>query len=181
MDCGSAQPERSRAGGVNAVLLCPGPSLFDVRIGELDRKTIIAVNRAAIISRVGADWWAVSDWPMARDNRHVLVGRPQWFAPRDIMSRLGINGVAMEDLQYPTACAYTACRALVLAHRLGAERIDVYGADWTDEPDADGVTFTGNNRDARRWKVERETWDAVSLWLQGQGVTVNRVVRNGDL
>ena len=63
----------------------------------------------------------------------------------------------------------------VLAHYLGAKRVDVYGADWTDEPDFDGVSVTGNRRDAERWRQERDIWHKLTAHLAERGTVVERI------
>jgi hypothetical protein len=169
---------------MRVALLCPGPSLSNWPVetfAEYDLR--IAVNRA--ILKYQCEWWAAADWPMVKKNNPSfpvkLWTNPDTFTHlcglRDLFANLELHSFfeAKGSVAESRWVGKTATAALVLAVRLGAKSIDVYGADWTDQPDFDGVMFDGTNRSAGRWEGERDVWDR--LCNEFNGVTVTR--RNG--
>lgn len=92
--------------------------------------------------------------------------------------RASCHTVTTEELRdgcpVPSFGLYTATAALVLLARLGATRVSVYGADWTDAPDFDGVA-AGENRTETRWNRERAIWGEVVEWMRGRGCEVERI------
>lgn len=74
--------------------------------------------------------------------------------------------------------SFSATAALIVAAHLGGKTIDVYGADWTDEPDFDGksINLNPHERNEARWKTERQIWVAVVNYLATEGVEVNRKI-----
>lgn len=74
--------------------------------------------------------------------------------------------------------SFSATAALIVAAHLGAKVIDVYGADWTNQPDFDGksINLAPHERAPERWKEERQIWDAVGGYLTSQGISVNRIL-----
>lgn len=158
---------------MTAIVLCPGPSL--AKVSPPFSALTIGVNRAVLAH--SCDWWVYKDWQLWRDYSGECLGDPSICTLREVLERFGLEGQAIESLICPVDkwSLFTAPVALVLAATIGAKRIDVYGADWTDEPDYDGVIAAGCRRDEDRWKQEREIWTGVVDWLKGGGITVNRI------
>jgi hypothetical protein len=160
---------------MNVALLCPGPSLANLTEAPKADVTI-GVNRAAC--RFPCQWWAATDYPLIRDWQHAVLGDPRLLTKRqtwiDLRHRLKFSDVLLLDSLECLVKGWdvkTATASLVLAGTLGATRIDVYGADWTDAPDFDGTTVVGTDRGAQRWDEERATWNAVIAHL---GIPVKR-------
>jgi hypothetical protein len=160
---------------MNVALLCPGPSLATLEESPPADITI-GVNRAAC--RFPVTWWAATDYPLIRGWGGAILGNPKLFTRRqtwlDVRRRINPPTVMFtEALSCPVKGwdVKTATAALVLAGNLGATRIDVYGADWTDAPDFDGVEVVGTDRKPQRWDEERATWHAVIAHL---GIPVTR-------
>lgn len=165
---------------MKAALLCPGPSLaktFDPGFSGLR----VGVNYAAV--GYPCDVWAAPDYPMVRDNHAKVLGTPKWLTRRqtaiDIGKRVRFTDVVhTEDLSCPWKpfTLKTATCAMVLLATLGATDVKVYGADWKpDAPDFDGVQ-RGEDRSAERFRVEREIWEKVVEWMNGKGITVERII-----
>jgi hypothetical protein len=122
---------------------------------------VIGVNRAPIIT-AGAvcDWWAVMDYPLVRDYRRQVPGSPKVLTTQRILERFALPGRSIESLgKLPDS--YTAVAAAFLAMDLGCQCIDLYGADWTTAPDADGVELPGTMRTPKRWGREMKAWSQV--------------------
>lgn len=159
---------------MHVTVLCPGPSLVRTFAGF--GGLTIGVNRAAIA--YGCDWWAALDSPLIIDGEQPS-GSPRLFTSRETFDRLVRNrspwadrmGAVADDLLPPEWRIFTAPAALALAAYLGATRIDVYGADWTDAADFDGVTPT-SDRSTARWAREIPIWAAVVEWLGVRGTRV---------
>lgn len=158
---------------MKVALLTPGPSLctwafdtfapYDLRVG---------VNRAVLYAF--CDAWVAMDWK--------LIARHAPAVPLTIYT----DKVAAEHLtesrfprlhEFPVIVVerrgvFSAVNALHICKDLGATAIDVYGADWTDQPDFDGTTVVGSKRDAERWTAERAAWDATVNQL---GIEVKRI------
>lgn len=156
---------------MNAVLLCPGPSLANLySVPKCDLS--IAVNRACL--RFDADWGAILDCTLLKE---IAIRPPKLLTRREHWPRYTQSpGLAVEDTGCPIARydLFTAPAALALAGYLGATTIDVYGADWTDEADFDGVRASETRRDAERWAMEIPIWNRVADWLRGKGCEVTR-------
>ena len=174
-------------------LLCPGPSLartFPACAGGYD--LVLAVNHAVLIAR--ADWWVFADWTL-------FTQCDPDYAPRVFTTTSAVRGIERCSLEtrfkrhcepllfedrwpeYPGELGWTlwsACAGLVLGAHLGATYIDVYGADWTCEPDWDGTQLVGNNRGDIRWRQERVCWARLQVWLaETKGVWVQRIRETG--
>lgn len=157
---------------MTAVVLCPGPSLAES--SPPYSSLTIGVNRAVLAHP--CDWWIFQDWKRFRDGEPK--GRPIVCTTREAARRLGmLPHFAIDDLECPVDqwSLFTAPAALVLAYKMGGNQIEVYGADWSDEPDFDGVRVVGCIRDPERWKKEVPIWNAVVGWLHERGITVNRI------
>ena len=105
----------------------------------------------------------------------LLTRRQTWI---DVRKRLALTTIRLvEDIECPVRLwdVKTATAALGLLATTGVSRIDVYGADWTDQPDFDGHIEVGCDRSAERWKQERETWGEMVDWLGSRGTEVNRI------
>jgi hypothetical protein len=180
---------------MNAAILSPGPSL-PLTYEPNGHSVVIGVNRAVLAFR--CDWWCFTDWQSFLHSHHVAdVAKLGLFfsgTALDELLRRGMGGrmqeartlVAFEDIDPERTRdrlkwgLFSATAALWLACYLGAEQISVYGADWTDEPDYDGVKVKGCNRDAARWDVEQGIWLATCGYLAGRGTTVKRIQPQGD-
>jgi hypothetical protein len=165
-----------------AAILCPGPSLtrtFDTDFGGLR----IGVNRA--VTAFACDWMAAIDWPLCRDWYPRALGKPALFSRAETADSFPESRTkSLESLFIfcPIALGwtnYSATAAIVLAAALGATQIDVYGADWTDEKDFDGVSIDGTDRTESRWAKERYIWRSVEAWLLVRGITVARRLAEG--
>jgi hypothetical protein len=85
-------------------------------------------------------------------------------------------GLDVESVAGPTGYDHwTVTASIALAAHLGADRVDVYGADWTNEPDFDGYRPTEMYRTLERWARERAAWSRLEQWLTARDVTVRRV------
>lgn len=166
---------------MNAVLLCPGPSL--ARLKSLPECGIsLAVNRAATLFAV--DWFCASDYPMIRDYGPKVLGRPSLLTIRqtahDLRNRLDrfrsvkVAEDVLAGYGSPLKHHKTAMLALLFAAWCGASTITVYGADWQGRTDFDGVN-AGENRSDARWDEERREWELMLIpWLAERGVKVER-------
>jgi hypothetical protein len=170
---------------MNAAILCPGPSLANWPDATWqNHNLIIGVNRAVL--RYHCNWWAAADWPMVK--KHDPGYRVRLWTNADTYKHLcGLTMFRerMELHSFDEANNYldpiqwrwtgkTATAALILAAHQRATQIDVYGADWTDQPDYDGVTFPGTDRGEHRWKGERDVWESLCGKLAESGITVTR-------
>ena len=71
---------------------------------------------------------------------------------------------------------FTIISALMLAYMIGATKIDVYGHDMLGDRDWKGKPGRRpSDRDAERWRLEREAWDLVVNWIGDRGVQVDRM------
>lgn len=161
-------------------LLCPGPSL----VHYVPREGLtIGVNRAACAYK--CDWWVFLDFAIFRDWRATVIGKPSIYTTRNCVYEITRRGLPNSIAEYtvktlddnPTPktgwTLLSSCAALVLSKDLGFDEIDVFGADWTDSPDYDGVKTIGMNRGANRWNnKERPWWNNTIAAL---GITVTRI------
>jgi hypothetical protein len=167
-------------------LLCPGPSL-SLTYEPSGHAHVIGINRAVL--GFACDWWAFTDWqPFLHYHHFADLSRLGLFFSGTALDELLRRGMAarmqdartllpFEDID-PARTRdalrwglFTAPAALMLARHLGATSIDVYGADWTDEPDWDGQRMTGCVRDDARWSNELPIWRGVVEHLQPITVT----------
>jgi hypothetical protein len=159
---------------VKAVVLATGPSL---KLYDGDHHgPVIALKRAACA--YAADYAAILDGPTLKRLDAHLIGSPRVLTRGDQAHRTTRPVLIVEDMAEwcPLPFAeYTATAALVLAGYVGAEEVDVYGADWTDEPDWDGVEIPEQNRGPQRWERERRLWGEVTDWLGARGIEVTRM------
>lgn len=176
---------------MTTAILCPGPSLKNYAASDFCGR-VVGVNRAAL--GFACDWWVCLDLPLLCETAAHVKGCPNLFTARDSYAALsresslwaGRFPLLAEDLfvfLHPSESKicwthYTATAALILAAHLGATSIKVYGADWTDAPDFDGIRVEGANRTAERWAREQEIWGKVTGWLVTRGIVVDRV--NGN-
>lgn len=145
-----------------ACLICPGPSVanwpdetfaaYSVRVG---------VNRG--VMRYPCTAWAALDGKsiqrMMREDNNRLAPLP-----------LYTDQIALADygatwrIEFPVTViphtGFSAIAGLHVCQLLGANEIDVYGADWTTAPDFDGKELVGTVRSLDRWKREARAWDA---------------------
>jgi len=156
---------------MTAALICTGPTAVKFPGGY---QLTIGVKRAA--TGFLCDWVAIIDSPALTEICPRLLGSPKLLTRRDYRPKYSaIPGMDVESLSGPLGFAqWTSVASLSLAAFLGATTIDVYGADWTSEPDYDGYVPTEMNRSVERWEREIATWNAAVAMLRGKGVKVNR-------
>ncbi len=141
------------------------------------------MNRAVIFRE--CDWWSFIDPATFRDWKPI--GNPALFFRRDTRDSIravnpglidGRKQIVLDDIkhEFPEGgwTLLSATIALVLAAHLGATSIDVFGADWTDEPDFDGLCPAGCNRDETRWSMELVLWGQLVDHFQTRGISVTR-------
>jgi len=175
---------------MNAAILCPGPSLAKWPDEMLMAYPLrIAVNRG--VHRVRATHWVMADLnPFEKDRPAELP--PIWtsesivgyFPPGSATAyeTLGERFPFLVNTYSPDGTvdwrSFSATAALVVAAALGAKVIDVYGADWTNEPDFDGksINLSVIERLPERWKTECQIWDAVGADLTARNISVNRIL-----
>lgn len=176
---------------MKANLLCPGPSLRSWVDAELySAEAIVGVNRAVL--RVPCTDWVFLDsnvyqqfrpenpcaiWSNENTihNCKGMAGHHHWHPVESLFDRFPQRLQIVED-SFASWCMYSATSALVVCAALGATQIEVYGADWTDEPDFDGVRMEECRRDKERWESEIPLWKAIVADLAKRGITVNRNV-----
>lgn len=160
-----------------AAVLCPGPSLARTWPGDRPYDLRIGVNRAAVAFQ--CDYAAVLDSPLLRAIGRAFRGDPRLLTRGAHRPKYSTRpGPDVESLPCPVRQwdLFTATAALVLAAQLGAELIDVYGADWTpNAPDFDGVNVA-ERRTAERFEKEREVWADVVAWLAARNCHVARIL-----
>jgi len=173
---------------MNAILLCPGPSLAEYQPQTAD--LTVGVNRAACFSP--CDVWVAGDPPLIQQQHEWVIGAPELITstdglhvyqtfPRDFGVPLwrGACRCWTEMLGYcPHALdwvMFSATAALIYCGWRGARRIDVYGADWKPlAADFDGVQ-AGKNRSMDRFTLESNIWqNRLVPWLATRGVEVLR-------
>lgn len=175
---------------MNAVLLCPGPSLVNYPSGG---GLIIGVNRAATL--YPCDVWVAIDWRSRGEGianggveawAQSVIGNPLLVIGHDGNASLDIHRIpwrgevceietwwwSYEPMKMGWSL-YSATTALMYAHHRGASTIDVYGADWSGDKDWDGVV-AGGTRTEQRWERERNIWGGVMGYLEQQGMKVKR-------
>jgi hypothetical protein len=175
---------------MNAAILCPGPSLAKWPDSMLMAYPLrIAVNRA--VHRAPCTQWVMADLnPFTQDPPATPL--PIWtsesivgFYPPGLATAyetLGQRHPFLVNTYSPDGVvdwrSFSSTAALIVAAHLGAEVIDVYGADWTNEPDFDGKSINQgpHERAPERWKAERQIWDAVGGYLTSLGISVNRIL-----
>lgn len=158
---------------MRVALLCPGPSLAKLTsLPECDLS--ICVKRAAL--RFACDWVVILDSPALREFGAQIIGDPQLLTRSEYRPKYTRRGgLDLEALRCPHRFdQFTACAGLALAGHLGASHIDVYGADWTNEPDFDGHRPAEMFRDQARWDRERQDWEAIVSWLSPTPVHLHR-------
>jgi hypothetical protein len=166
---------------VNAIVLNPGPSLarYQPRPADL----VVGVNRAALLFDVDA--WACCDLPAIETWHEEVIGSPTLIASQETLDNLRDRqirwrGREIDRKKMLDFCPhvidwvmFSSTTALVFAAWTGAERIDVYGADWHGTLDWDG-TAAGKNRSADRWSLERGIFGVITGWLRERRVEVIR-------
>lgn len=158
-------------------ILCPGPSLASIdSLPTCDLS--IAVNRAAL--RFACDWWAALDSQTFTRDESSIKGDPKLFTRAEYRHKTKRGGMDLEELDgllprnrinYPL---FTLPSSMVLAAWLGAKAIDIYGCDWTNAPDFDGIKPSDSRRNEHRWSAESVLFGRVQDWLLGLGITVTR-------
>lgn len=151
---------------MRVALLCPGPSLATWPVETFAAYDLrMAVNRAILYAPCEA--WTALDWKTVcrhSDPRPCIL-----FTDKDCADTLRSKWARYGEFDVrirPRRGVYSAINALHNCADLGARTIDVYGADWTTEPDFDGRDIPGTIRDANRWAGERAQWDEAIAQLQ---------------
>ncbi len=148
-------------------ILCPGP-FVELTWGAAkpeDYERVIAVNKAALL---GCDWWQAHDrgaFDLYGDRAKVRVGICTWshiyeaYAAGRFPMRSDLGWIDAEEL--PDAGFRYHCLSMLgamgLAVFLGAQEVDIFGADWCGES-----YFGDNARDLpadHRWDKHREYFD----------------------
>lgn len=171
---------------MNAAILCPGPSLLRTYDPAAVYGLRIAVNRASLM--VPCDWLAALDHPLIRDElADKLRPRPKLLTNNEGRRHFpDWEGVTTEQLFgycQPVGIGwstYTKTAAILFAAYKGATRIDVYGDDQTNAPDADGYAAKENRRDEERWHAERTICNKLDAWLRERAVRVYRILSYGQ-
>jgi hypothetical protein len=176
--------------GLNAAILCPGPSLQSC--GAISADVTIGINRAA--SFVPCDWVAAVDYPVVTQWGDSFGGA-KWLTNQNSITHLErekhpwawrehvttdfLRRNFHDTRDFPwTIFSFTS--ALVFAAYLGATTVEIYGADWAGVADWDGVeSAEPGKRDEQRWDGERKLFHKVESWMQSKGITVTRHVRIG--
>jgi hypothetical protein len=183
-------------------ILCPGPSLPLFEGRGPDYSQVLAINRACLL--FPADFWVMLDGDAFRSGAEVMQ-RPSWppdrlpvlvsFADQHAARchrwsearRLPFIPVEYDWLPHDWEPApgapkqpllwdtFSATTALVLAKRLGAVQVDVYGADQAGPADWDGYTHADYARAEDRWTRERDLWRDLVKYFAGVGMTIRRI------
>lgn len=161
-------------------ILCPGPSLADARPYPVD--LTIAVNRAALT--FPCDWWAAVDRTLV-----TKIGGEVKPGPRLLTNAMSLESLTRRKSPWAAGAMTTdsmmgfcpvaswtlrtmTC-AMVLAAKLGATAINLYGHDMAGTLDFDGVA-AGEMRDVARWDSERVIYGNLVAWLTERGVEIKR-------
>lgn len=168
---------------MNAIILCPGPSLPKTYAGQ-GADLLVGVNRAAVAFPVGV--WCAMDYPLVQQAMADVQGTPLL-----VTSATGFDTLSQHKTPWrgqaetPTEkmmnycqhamqwCMFSATTALIYCGWKGAKRIDIYGADMIGTADWDGKE-AGKNRREERWRCERQIWNNNANWLRERGITVER-------
>lgn len=152
---------------MTTAILLAGPSLARLESAP-DAELVIGVKRAAI--RFPSDWCVVLDSPDLRAPWFADVTAPLLLTRREYRpkytDRGGTDCEALQALlpHKPTKWGcFSSSAALVLAKFLGAESIDVYGADFgmgDTLAEFDGFVSPEQRYTPDRWEFERHVWDA---------------------
>jgi hypothetical protein len=179
-------------GRLTAAILCPGPSLPETwPKGEHPRgyDVVIAVNNAA--EHAPCDWWSAQDHGPLKNfkarplvgictsgaNCDTLVGDRPWMPggmsteELDALTIAASNRLVHEDA--PRRGGWSTCNAIILAARLGARCIDLYGDDKSGRVYFDGL----ENKATKPGRWARETRDQTALVeaLSAVGVVVRNI------
>lgn len=152
-------------------LVCTGPTANEFPGGY---ECTIGVKRAA--TAFLCDWVAILDSPTLAELCPMILGSPRLLTRAAYRPKFStIPGIDVESLSGPDKFDHwTATAALVLAGNIGANRIDVYGADWTDAPNFDGSSAGDSDRGPLRWFREIKVWNEIVKRHAGNGIKVTR-------
>ena len=188
------------SGSKRVAILAPGPSL-PRSWGKISNEHLapdepgwivpasfydltIAVNNA--ISVHGADWWCCQDAGPLR----AYEGQPQvgictsrthanQIKKGELDVKCSLDGLtilesgAINHHLVPRVAGWSLTNAIMLACRLGAKTIDLYGVDQEGSDYFDGA-MTGRSLDTR-WARERRDVEAVTAHCASVGVTVTNI------
>lgn len=179
-------------GSLKVAVLCPGPSLAQTwpkgeRRDGYD--LVIAVNNAA--EHAPCDWWSAQDHGPLKtyagepsvgictsgSNEESLMGDRPWLPKAISNDRLDeLHVLASHKLVHedaPRKGGWSTVNAIILAARLGAKTIDLYGDDKTGDTYFDGVVNRGSK--PGRWERETKNQKDLTDALQRVGVSVRNI------
>lgn len=173
---------------MRALVLSCGPSLnqFDGKTAGYD--VVIGVNDA--VSRFPCDWWVFGDDETIARNKDRLAAdvRKLFLKRRPIHfgfdARCGVEESKFVDARHwrrwvefedwpRTIMCYSGPMALILAHHLGADEVDVWGVDMGGQEDFESDGSHAIRTD-ERWAKERAIWSFVENDVRRNGVVVTR-------
>jgi hypothetical protein len=171
--------------------------LYDESMAR-DFDAVIGVNWT--VTKWRCDWWCFCDF--VTYEKHVPLGDPAIFTNAAQVAKIEsqLIGKAHQRLTEAMAsgrllkheeadapvlppgmvpwASYSGPAALVLARHLGAQKITAFGVDMTGDGDFSGKT--SGTRSEKRWKVERELWEALHDRFRFEGIMIERVVGGLD-
>ena len=190
---------------MNALVVCPGPSLPiwpALAMGPLfEADVVIGVNRAVIALGEHADWWSALDWQTIIDQMfHVARGLRifttsqsndrarsrdayEYLQPKEIMLTESIQSphyAANGETDAKAWGRFSMTGAIVLAYHLKATQVMVVGADWKDgkEADWDGHDEERFVRTPQCFQDQAIIFGNLVEWLAKRNVQVTRVVKS---
>lgn len=179
-------------GELRVAILCPGPSLPEVwpkgeRLDGYD--LVLAVNNAA--AHAPCEWWVAQDPGPLKDyegrptvgiltngaQAETLNGDRSFYpngmtdADLDRLHVLASN--KMTHAKAPRRAGWSTTNAIILAARLGAREIDLFGDDKSGNRYFDGVENKGTKKS--RWERELRDQSDLCERLESAGVTVRNI------
>ena len=156
-------------------VLCPGPSLTRLWPGHIHLfDTTIAVNRAALA--FAHDYLMMMDSnAITADVTSKVKPRIGYLVPPHVQQYGWNSGLPITDPRtlWPgrktlKPVSLTGPGALLVAYKLGATSIGVFGNDMSGDAYFDGVPV--NNDMELRWSCEPRQWGRVTKYIQSLGV-----------
>lgn len=177
------------AGELRVAILCPGPSLRETwpEGGRLDGfDLVLAVNNAA--EWAPCEWWVSNDAHPLKTyqgkpsvgictngaNAETLTGDRSYLPPAVTHEDLdALKVVASHRLTHekaPRIAGWSTCSAIILAARLGARYVALYGDDKQGNAYHDGLINKGSK--PSRWERETKNQSTLVRTLGASGVEV---------
>lgn len=171
-------------------ILCPGPNL-ELYDPQSEYGLVIGVNRASVFHE--CDWLVALD-VSGFERQNVFTkkwcdvngypkGKPRVFSG-GISALKKITDWLPDKYEMPAKFpgelnwpwkSYSLFGAMMLAYRLGAEKIHCYGVFWDGNLDFDGKSFSSRN--AARWMTEKFMFKQAKEWLATKGVMLCRIIQ----